>query len=103
MYETEKWKDYSQNDLLIEKNLWKSTNYIQGNIQLNDVVNLNLVTYFQSGYDNDSDLFRSRIVSDINLNAGITGRLSFINNFSMQYDYQPIIPIKQFNYSLTNG
>lgn len=103
MREDEKWNDKTMTDATIRKEIWKTTNYLRANIIFNEAVNLSLVAYYQGGRDKESDLFRSRINSDVHLNVGITGKLSFITSFSMQYDYRPIIPIKKYNYSLTNG
>lgn len=101
MYEVEHWKALEDNT--IEKEIWKTSNYINSKFTLNENVNFNLILYYQGGYDAESDLFRNRVSGDAVLTVGITGRLSFLTTFTAQHEDKPIIPINKFTYSLTNG
>ena len=103
MFETEKWKNPEIEDDVIRKEIWKTTNYLRANVALTKSVSFRTITYYQGGYDSDDELWRSRLTNDSNLTILITDRLSFITNFSIQYDFNPIIPILEYNYSLTNG
>jgi len=104
MNETEKWQPTTMesNDLIV-KNIWKTSNYLNGHVELNDHINFDIMTYYQGGYDEESDLFRNRISGDAILTVEISDKLSFLTNFSAQYEDRPIIPINNFIYSLTNG
>jgi len=103
MYETEHWKAIQMENQIIEKNIWKTSDYIGAKIQVNEFVNFNLITYYQGGYDNDSDVFRNRVSGDAVLSVKISDRLAFLTSFAAQYEDKPIIPINNFVYSLTNG
>lgn len=102
MYELERWKA-QENDEIIEKTLPKNSSYISGEFTFNEHVNLGLISYYQVGYDKDSDLFRNRISGDAVFKVKVSERLSFLTNFSLQYEDRPIIPINNLVYSLTNG
>ncbi|HNP18194.1 MAG TPA: DUF481 domain-containing protein [Fulvivirga sp.] len=103
MREDEHWKLVNMDNLIIEKTIWKTSDYISANIEINEFVDFNLITYYQGGYDNDSDVFRSRISGDAVLTVKISDRVSFLTSFTAQYDDKPIININPWVYSLTNG
>lgn len=103
MWEYERWKYDEAVNGIIEKKLFKSTNYLNSKYKINDAVDLNNTIYYQTGYDRDPGLFRNRISADVNLTVKLTDRLSFVATFTSQYEDEPIIPIKKFIYALTNG
>jgi len=103
MNETEKWRSPTEQNNLIERNIWKTSNYINGHVKLSEHINFDIVTYYQGGYDDKSDLFRNRVSGDAILTVEISNKLSFLTNFSAQYEDRPIIPINNFIYTLTNG
>ncbi|UII21199.1 DUF481 domain-containing protein [Fulvivirga ligni] len=103
MYEKENWKSLTEEGNIINKNIWKTTNYIGSKFKINENVNFDLIAYYQGGYDYDSEVFRHRISGDAVLNIKLTNRLAFNTSFSAQYEDKPIIPINNFVYSLTNG
>ncbi|MEQ8470252.1 MAG: hypothetical protein RIC35_03665 [Marinoscillum sp.] len=103
MYEKERWKMLEDESIIIEKDLIKSTNYINYKQKVNDNVDLNLITYYQGGYDQQDEVFRNRISGQAVLNIKLTDLLSFNTSFTAQYEDKPIIPINNFVYSLTNG
>ncbi len=103
MYELERWKSLEEGIGTIEKQILKNSTYLSGQFIFNDFVGLDLITYYQGGHDSDSDLFRNRVSGDAVFKVKISERLSFLTNFSLQYEDRPIIPINNFVYSLTNG
>lgn len=104
MHEQEKWKSLETDGLIIEKNLWKSTNFISGNLTFGESGTvLNTTVYYQVGRDAEADLYRNRVSGDLSLTFGLSDKLSFSVNFTLQYENRPIIPINNFVYSLTNG
>ncbi|ELR68028.1 hypothetical protein C900_01253 [Fulvivirga imtechensis AK7] len=103
MFEKENWKSIEDEHKIIKKEIWKTTNYINGKIRFNEHVSFNTVFYYQGGYDEESELFRSRISGDVVLQMELSQRLSFTTTFTAQYEDKPIISINNFVYSLTNG
>lgn len=103
MYERERWKVLDQEDTFMERNLWKTSNYIRNRIKFNEEVNLNLIIYYQGGYDHESDVFRNRVSGDVVFSIKLTERLFFTAQFSGQFEDKPIIPIPRTVYSFTNG
>lgn len=103
MNEEEHWKSLANEGNIIEKNIWKTSDYISAKLKFNEFVDFNLITYYQGGYDEESDLFRNRISGDAVLTVKISDRLDFLTSFTAQYEDEPIIPINNFVYSLTNG
>lgn len=103
MYEKENWRSSENSDMIIEKEIWKTSNYINSKFTFNDHVSFNTILYYQGGYDTKSDLFRTRISGDLVLTMELSNRLAFSTTFTAQYETRPIIPINVFVYSLTNG
>lgn len=102
MNEIEHWKPFGTEDL-IEKQIWKNTSYLSGSIIPSKNFKINITSYYQGGYDDESDIFRSRISGDLQISAKITGKLAFTTNFVLLYESDPIININPLVYSLTNG
>ena len=102
MYELERWKNQEIEGGIITKEILKTTDYLKAQLTF-DKISLNSITYYQGGYDSQDELWRSRLINNTYLNAQITGVLSFVTSFTLQYDFAPIIPIKKYTYSLTNG
>ena len=103
MYEYERWRYTQAEGGEITKGLIKSSNYLNSKYKINDKVQLNSTLYYQGGYDGDDEVFRNRINGDCYLEVKLTERLSFLTNFSCQYEDKPIIPIKKFVYALSSG
>ena len=109
MWETEEWKtpdeadSLNETDLLVVKNIPKSTNYFSIKTQLNPFTSFNLINYYQVGYDNEQKVTRHRVSLDASLNFLITKYLSFNNSFSIGLEDKPVVPIQKFVYSLSNG
>ncbi len=103
LHETEHWRDISGDNSIIEKQIIKTSNYLGMNTQLNSYVQLAMALYYQGGFDKESDLFRSRMSTDLLFKVKVTNKISFITSFSIQYEDKPIIPINNYVYSLNNG
>ncbi|MCA6073993.1 DUF481 domain-containing protein [Fulvivirga sedimenti] len=103
MFERERWKEPENESNIIEKNFWKNSSYINGFIFITEDVKLDIITYYQGGYDYEADLFRNRINGDIVLSFNINKKLSFNAEFSGQFEDRPIIAINKFIYSVKNG
>ncbi len=103
MFEHEKWRALDEENAVLERNIWKTSNYLGGQFKINDFVRFNVICYYQGGYDRDSDIFRNRVSGDVVLRVKLTEKLAFLNSFTLQYEDRPIIPINNFLYSLTNG
>jgi hypothetical protein len=103
MQEHEEWQVPDMEETIVTRNIWKNSTYVNGTFQLADPLKLDVIVYYQGGYDEKSDLFRNRINGDMQLTIQISNRLSFLAIFSGQYEDEPIIPINKFIYSFKNG
>lgn len=103
MRERENWKMTNEERSIIEKGMWKTSDYIGINTEFNDIVSFYLIAYYQGGWDSDASVFRNRISGDFQFSIKVTDKLSFVTNFTSQYEDKPIIPIKKMVYTLTNG
>jgi hypothetical protein len=103
MHEDERWKVLNAEDQFIDKNIWKNSSYINGAFQLTKALKLDAILFYQGGYDGESEVFRNRINTDIQLSISISNRLSFVADFSGQYEDKPIIDINKFIYQVRNG
>ena len=103
MYEREHWKSLEVENMIIEKEIIKSTNYINYKQKINENVSFNMSAYYQGGYDQEEELFRNRMSGDAVITVKLTDQLAFNTSFSAQYEDKPIIAINNWVYSLTNG
>lgn len=103
MREHENWKAIQLDNSIIEKRIWKTSDYLGINTVFNEIVSLHLIAYYQGGWDEDAKVFRNRVSGDFQFQVKVTDKLSFLTNFTAQYEDKPIIPINNFVYSLTNG
>ncbi|MDZ7648174.1 MAG: hypothetical protein U5K54_13875 [Cytophagales bacterium] len=60
MNEVETWNDLSQDGSTIRKQIIKTSDYLGFTAQLNDFVSTQLTVYYQGGFDQEDDLFRSQ-------------------------------------------
>lgn len=102
MYEQEEWKSQEE-DRLIIKRILKNSSYLSYQVTVGELVNFNGIVYFQTGYDQHSDVVRNRFSGDFTLSFDLTNHLSFNVSFVAQYEHRPIIEINKWVYSLTNG
>lgn len=103
MYEQETWDYPGPSEAMLTTRIWKSSNYISGRFTLNEHISLNLITYYQTGYDYDADYFRHRISGDLNLLINVTSKLSLTTTIFGGYENRPVVPISKVVYSVTNG
>ncbi len=103
MHEYEEWKVPEMESVVLTRTIWKNSSYVSGTFQLTDPLKLDLVLYYQGGYDQVSEIFRNRVNGDIQISIQISDRLSFLVDFSGQYEDEPVIDINRFIYSLRNG
>lgn len=103
MFESENWNDPKQENVLVNPNLIKVSNYIGYETAITDQIKLNSIAYYQAGYDSDINAFRHRLSGDLRLLISLSKVLSLNINFNGVYENRPIIPITKFIYSLTNG
>jgi len=103
MNEIEHWKNIATDNSIISKQIFKTSDYIGLNSKLNDYINFHVTLYYQGGYDKDDEIFRNRTSVDFLFTVLITNKISFNTSFSFQHEDKPIIPIRNFVYSLHNG
>lgn len=103
MNEFERWRPFDPEVGDIERQIWKNSSYVSGLINVSENFSINIISYYQVGYDDISDVTRHRLSGDLSFSAQITGKLSFKTNFNIQYESDPVIEINPFVYSLTNG
>ncbi|HLT08906.1 MAG TPA: DUF481 domain-containing protein, partial [Cyclobacteriaceae bacterium] len=102
MFEQERWR-FPHAERYLRADLFKSSNYLSLQSALNDYIDLNLVHYYQTGFDSAIDSFRNRLSLSVILNAKLTDKLSLTNSFDMAYEDKPIIPITKYIYTLKTG
>jgi len=103
MYEHEQWNYPGPREDHEQLNIWKSSNYISGRFQVNDHIHLNIISYYQTGYDPEAEYFRHRISGDLNLLVNVTSKLSLNTAVFAGYENRPVVPINKLVYSVTNG
>jgi Protein of unknown function, DUF481 len=104
MYEIERWRAVEGDPTSeFQKNIPKASSYVGIEFILSNNSHLTLWGLHQVGVDGEDDLFRTRYAGEATLNFYITKRLTWTNRFSYFYDAQPVIPINQAYFQLTNG
>lgn len=103
MYEREVWEYPGPEELIRTTNIWKSSNYISHRIQLSENASFNLIGYYQTGYDFESEFFRHRISTDINLLVKVLSHLSLKTTINGAYENRPVVPVTKLVYSVING
>jgi hypothetical protein len=68
-------------------------------VTLNEFVDINMVNYYQVGYDKDIGALRNRISNSTILNTKLTDKFSLTNTFELSYEDKPIVPITKVIYS----
>lgn len=102
MYEFEKWQVPSS-EQEVEASFVKSTNYLSVRHTFNELIDFNMIGYYQTGYDKEADLFRNRLSSSIILNSKLTEWLSWKNSFDISYEDEPIVDITKLIYTFKTG
>ncbi len=102
LYEFEKWQDPGS-EREVEVDYVKSSNYLSLKVTINQYVDLNMINYYQVGYDKEVGVFRNRLNSSTTLNTRITEKLSFKNSFDISYEDKPIVPITKTVFTFHSG
>lgn len=101
-YEAETWVHPFTDDI-VQLNLLKSSSYLSFRGSFGENFNLNLVNYYQVGYDRNISEFRHRVNVLFNVLTNITKRLSFTFSFNIQYEDKPVVPVTPLIYDFRNG
>ncbi len=102
--EHEKWDNLAtaeENDQLV-RTLPKLASYF-GFYRNFKHVKLSLMQFYQTGYDGTSEEWRNRISGNFVIDDNITKNLELIIRFNYEYDFNPVIPIKKFFFTISNG
>ncbi|MBK6264270.1 DUF481 domain-containing protein [Marivirga sp. S37H4] len=102
MYEYEKWQ-VPESDEQVEVNFLKNTNYLSIRRTVNEIIDFNMINYYQTGYDQEIDQFRNRLSSSTILNFKLSKWLSWKNSFDISYEDKPIVDITKLIYTLRTG
>lgn len=102
MYEYEVWQQPKE-DGEVEVDYVKSTNYFGLRWDVNEGFSINMVAYYQTGYDKNEELWRNRYSLEININSAITKRFQLNNHFSLMHESAPIVEITPTIYNLSMG
>lgn len=103
MHEHEEWESPEEETYLIISDLIRSTNYVSLKTKLNEYVSTEGIVYYQVGYADIIEKFRNRVSGDVTLQVKLTNRLNLRTNFNCTYEDEPIVPVTNFVYSISNG
>lgn len=102
MYEYEVWQR-PKSDEKVEVDYIKTTNYLGLRWDVNEGLDVNMIAYYQTGYDKGAELWRNRYSFEININSAITKRFQLNNHFSLMHESAPIVDITPTIYKLSMG
>ncbi|MGL1889708.1 MAG: DUF481 domain-containing protein [Reichenbachiella sp.] len=102
-YEHEQWETFDDISEVVKISLIKSSSYIKTNFDLTETGTLNLILFYQVGYDQDIEAFRNRISGSGSLEFSINEHFSFVISASIHYEDKPVIDINKTVYSIQNG
>lgn len=100
-YEIELWETLEQQ--IIEKRIPKFNSYLGGEVDINDHVNLNTITYFQIGHDTEDNLWRNRVNFHLELRDRLSKKLTLKLSLDLHHENHPIIPIPKWTYDMRVG
>lgn len=102
LYEHERWRHpYSGEQVAV--NLLKNSTYLSFRATVNELLDLNTVVYYQTGYDGSISRLRNRVNASIVLNTRLSRRFSLNNSFDISYEDRPIVPITRTIYAFRTG
>ena len=84
----------------METELFRSTNYVTGRLDLSEHVKASTTCYFQPALEQLSDY---RILLETSLRLGITGNLAFDNKLSLRYDSDPPASVEESDLEIVHG
>jgi hypothetical protein len=102
MWEQERWQ-IPGDEQEVTVRMPKNSNYLGLRWQINPLVHLNSIVYYQHGYDQQFGIWRHRLSTDLNMAATLSKRIRFTTTFAASYDPRPVVPIMNWVYSLQNG
>lgn len=97
MYEQESYSFEPNN---VQKNLWRSTNFISFDWSKQKRLNLTGVIYYQPAFNNFKDF---RVAAETTLEFSIVRKVFFAFQFSYKYNNMPVTNVKPYDISLENG
>lgn len=103
MFEHEEWSDFTKENQRVFKDLVKLSAYVGWYAAFSEKVNLSWYQIYQVGWDENEQLWRNRLSSDLQLRDHLSDRIDLIIRFTAAYDAQPIIPVARYIYELSNG
>ncbi len=98
MFEYEEWG--VEDHLSVENSLLKSTSNLSIRGRINPQTSVTVIGYYQARPDN---FFKPRATSENQLNINISRNLIFRVNFTLMYDFEPVIDVPNLTYELKNG
>ncbi|HEY9117890.1 MAG TPA: DUF481 domain-containing protein [Roseivirga sp.] len=100
-YEMELWETIEST--LIRKKLIKGNFYIGGEVDLNDHINLNIISYYQTAHDKEDDLWRNRVNSHLEIKDRLSNKITLKFSFDIHHDNHPLVPIPKWTYDMRVG
>jgi hypothetical protein len=98
MFEHEEWG--VDNNTSVENNLIKSTSNLSIRGRINPQTSVTIIGYYQARPDK---FFKPRATSENQLNINISQNLIFRVNFTLMYDFDPVVDVPNLTYELKNG
>ena len=99
-HEHERW---NATDQMILKDLWKMNSYISCEINVTKRMQINAISYFQTGRDVSIDSYRSRVSGHIEIKDKISSRFKVKMSGDFLLDDRPIIPLNRLIYETYFG
>ncbi len=96
MYEYENWSFGEQDSIT---SVIKTSSYLNLHTSISENIEFNMVGYYQARL---SHLHQPRLSSDIALNFKVTKNLTLGTQFSILYDFAPVVPTDQLIYTWDN-
>lgn len=100
-YEMELWRDLS--DVIVRKRLMKGNAYIGGEVDINDHIFINVISYYQTGYDGTDGVWRNRINSHLEIRDRLSKKITLKTSIDVHHDNNPIIPVPKWTYDFRVG
>lgn len=98
MFEYERWAVDNGED--IENHFFKNSTNIVLRGDVNRQTGITLIGYYQA---RPTEFLEPRIISENRLSIRMTERITFMVNFTLSYDFNPVIDIPSLTYELKNG
>ena len=103
MQEHEEWHNPEEAERLQTSDLLKSTSYVSAKMKPSNTVEINAITYYQTGYSRLIDRFRNRVSGEVSLGVNLNKVFALKTKFNCTYEDRPIVPVTKFVYTIANG